>query len=223
MSRKTILMLLTAALLAAGCRSATPTTAPVDEPAEPTATTVPSDTPKPTETSVPPTATEAPPTETATAPPPTATATATAEALVIGSETAADGCTLVSLNPAAWSPLYTAYNPGSDPFFHIHTTDEGFFVNLELYTVFGAGWTGETGVFETDCTANGICVYLVPVPGSPYLASAGEIEITALSQTDDVLDFPIDLSLRDLTFDPVPGSSSTGCYHVEEVRILVEE
>jgi hypothetical protein len=142
--------------------------------------------------------------------------------VVIGDTLAAEGCTLVTFNPAAWSPLYRAYNPGSDPFFHIHTNDQGFFVGLELYTVYGPGWTGQLGVFSTDCTANGICVYINPNASSPYLATAGEIEIGALSQTDGAVDLPIDLTLRDITFEPVPGTAGTGCYHVDELEIEIE-
>jgi hypothetical protein len=177
----------------------------------PTATTPPTATPEPTATPVPPT--EVPPTPTETPIPPP---------IVIGTETAADGCTLLELNPVAWSPLYYAYNAGSDPFFHIHTQEQGlFFFGVEMYTVYGAGWTGQQGTFDTDCTANGICVYVVPSPPGAYLADAGEVDIVALAQEDDVIKLPVELHFRNLTFQPAPGGGATGCYHVDEVIITI--
>jgi hypothetical protein len=222
MKTKFFLIAIAVFTLAACTPAATAEAPAAEEPADaaqveatappPTATTPPTATPEPTATPVPPTPTEVPPTPTETPIPPP---------IVIGTETAADGCTLLELNPVAWSPLYRAYNPGSDPFFHIHTKDPGFFFGMELYTVYGAGWTGQLGTFETDCTANGICVYVAPSPPGPYLADAGEIEIVALSQVDGVVQLPIELILRNLTFQPVPGGGATGCYHVDEVIITI--
>lgn len=220
------LALASAFLILAACQPAAPETPATSVPntsvseTEPTAvppTPVPASA---TPTVVPPT--PEPPTATPTEIPPTATATPLPDPVVIGETTAADGCILVGLNPVTWSPLFYAYNGGGDPFFHIHTNDVSFFFGLELYTVYGAGWTGQTGVFEPDCAANGICVYLAPDGTSPYLASDGEIEIEALSQTDGVIDLPVRLTLRDATFMPVPGGGGAGCYHVEEVQIEIE-
>jgi hypothetical protein len=187
-----------------------------EAPASPT--TVP-----PTETTAPATATSVPPT--ATEVPPTATATEIPDPIVVSDETAADGCQLVELNPGTWSPLYNAYNGGSDPFFHIHS-QEGpgtFFFSLEFYTIYGSGWTGQTGDFEPNCDTHGICIYLVPDAVNPYIATAGSVEVVALSQTDGALDFPVEVHLSDMTFMPTPGSGSPGCVHVEAVSFLIEE
>lgn len=181
---------------------------------------LPSNTPLPaTDTSTPvPSDTPLPPTDTAVPP----TAAATALPVVMGEEQTADGCSIVALNPAAWQPLYRAYNPGSDPFFHIHTMEPGFFFGAELYTVYGPGWTGELGTFATDCTANGICIYLAPVQGSLYLADkSGQIEIVSLLQTDNVLQLPVEFILHQVTFQPAPGGSASGCVYVEEVKISI--
>lgn len=189
----------------------TPEVAPANTAVPPTATSVP-----PTE--VPPTATDVPPTE---VPP---TGTPLPDPIVIGGGTADDGCTLVDLNPESWSPLTFEYITGADPLFHIFSNDEDIFhFAIELYTVYGPSWTGQTGTFPPDCNVNGICIYLVPDAVNPYWATDGEVEINELSETGGDIELPIDIRLSGLTFEPVPGSSSTGCYHVDEIEIQVEE
>ncbi|MQC27030.1 MAG: hypothetical protein DWG76_06250 [Chloroflexi bacterium] len=146
-----------------------------------------------------------------------------AEAIAIGSEVAEDGCTEVELNPAAWQPLYTAYTGGGDPFFHIHSQEAAgtFFFNMELYTVYGSSWTGQLGTFTPDCNANGLCVYLVPDAVNPYWVTEGDMEIVALQQVDGKFTPPTEINFSGLTLDPVPGSSSTGCYHIESLSIRI--
>ena len=170
--------------------------------------------PVPTDTPPPPTPTEVPPTETPVPPDP----------IVINSDVLADdGCPIVELNTTSWGPLYAAYNAGSDPFFHFHDNEEGFYFNAEFYTQYGAGWTGELGTFAPDCNANGICVYLVPDDVNPFWATAGEVTITALEQVDGTISRPVEIEMTNLTMNPVPGSSSEGCFHVDAVSILIEE
>lgn len=190
--------------------------APTDPP--PSATPVP-----PSPTPVPPTATEVQPTSTEV--PPTEPPTPLPDPISVNEEVqAADGCTQVALGPASWAPIYSAYNGGSDPFFHFHTNEADFFFGVELYTVYGSGYTGGTGMFDANCTTHGICIYLVPDAsnGFAYLASAGELDIKALEQVDGVLQEPVDINIRNLTLDPVPGSGSPGCFHVDEVEIGLE-
>ena len=148
-----------------------------------------------------------------------------AEAIAISEEIGPDSCPLVEFNPAAWQPLYSAYNTGGDPFFHIHTNEAAgtFYFNLELYTVYGPSWTGQLGTFTPDCNANGLCVYLVPDAVNPYWVTAGEMEIVALSQVDGVFTAPLEINFNGLTLEPVPGSSSTGCYHIESLSVHIEE
>ena len=203
MKTRLLVMASTAALAMALGACSTPLSAA-------TATPLP---PPPSPTSIPPTTTPAPPTST---PEP---------AIIIDSTAlAADNCPMVTLNTAGWAPLAAMYNGGSDPFFQIHDNESGFYFNIELYTVYGPGWTGQTGEFATDCSRNGICVYLVPDDKNPYLASkTGVISITVLAQTNGQLQKPVDLLLKNLTLKPVPGSSSTGCYHVDEVVIQIPE
>jgi hypothetical protein len=173
-----------------------------DEPAVPTATSVP-----PTETPMPPTETPVP-----------------LDPIEINmDELADDGCPMVTLNTGSWAPLHAAYTEGSDPFYQFHDNEPGFYFNVELYTVYGSGWTGQTGTFKPNCNSNGICIYLVPDDANPYLATDGEITITSLAQDSGTLQKPVKISMTQLTLKPVPGSSSTGCYHVDEVSIEIGE
>ena len=120
--------------------------------------------------------------ETATNIPPTETPIP-ADPIEINADETTDGeCALVRLNTESWGPMYAAYNATSDPFFQFHDNEDGFYFNVELYTVYGSGWKGETGTFNTNCTTNGICVYLVPDDKNPYLAISGEISIETLAQ-----------------------------------------
>jgi hypothetical protein len=146
------------------------------------------------------------------------------DAISITGATSADGCTLVDLNPAAWQPLYSAYKTGSDPFFQIHTQEGAgtFYFNMELYTVYGSAWTGQLGTFAPDCNANGLCVYLVPDAVNPYWVTDGEMEIVALTQVDGAFSSPLEINFMDLTLEPVPGSSSTGCYYIEELTVSID-
>jgi len=91
-----------------------------------------------------------------------------------------------------WDAVAGTYIPGAgpadDPFFHIHsnTNPDGFFLGIELYTVYGPGWTGETGTFDVDCGGTGICVHLSigdgPDLGADFLAS-GQVTINQLDDT----------------------------------------
>jgi hypothetical protein len=119
--------------------------------------------------------------------------------------------------------MFASFNATSDPFYQFHDNEDGFYFNVELYTVYGAGWKGQTGSFKTDCNANGICVYLVPDDKNPYLATAGEIAIDSLSQEGGTLQKPVLIGMSNLTFKPVPGSKSEGCFHVENVTIDIED
>jgi hypothetical protein len=166
----------------------------------------------PSATPVSPSATSVPPTETPLADP----------IVILQDQLAEDGCPRVELDTASWNPMHAAYNTGSDPFYQFHDNEDGFYFNVELYTVYGPGWTGQLGTFDTDCTRNGICVYLVPDDEHAYLATEGEITIEDLSQQSGVLQMPVKLTMRNLTLEPVPGSQSEGCYHVEEVEIEIE-
>ena len=164
--------------------------------------------------SVSPTETEFPPTETPIPPGPIE---------IIVDDVNDEGCVIVKLNTESWGPLYASYNATSDPFYQFHDNEDGFYFNIELYTVYGSGWKGETGTFDTNCRTNGICVYLVPDNTNPFLAASGEIVIDTLAQTDGTLQKPAAFSLNNLTFKPVPGSGSEGCYFVESLSLMVED
>ena len=90
----------------------------------------------------------------------TTTVAPPAAVLTLG-EPGADGSVPVTIDVTALEPLFFGFNDnGGDPLWQIHTTQPDLFLNVELYTVYGPGWTGQTGTFATDCTANGICVSL---------------------------------------------------------------
>ncbi len=192
---------------------------------QPVATSKPTN--QPTATNLPPTATENP-TDTPTpvptnTPEPTETPTPTETAVSIPpiQITTDDGCTLVKLNPESWSPLYAGFTGGGDPFFQFHTQEDSFYFNVELYTQYGAGWTGQLGTFAPNCDRNGICAYLVPDAQNPYLATDGEVEIISLEEVSGVITSTVEIELTNLTLQPVPGTNSPGCYHVDDVTLTI--
>ena len=104
------------------------------------------------------------------------------------SEPNADGVVTITVDPAALEPLYYAFNQnGSDPLWQLHTDQSDLFISVELYTVYGQGWTGQLGTFAVDCTANGICVYLdVDGEGGTGVlgpAATGQITIDQLDES----------------------------------------
>lgn len=225
MSRLMLVGLFCLAMLAAACSQSGEGTA--------VATPAPSATAAPPLNLVTPTPTHPPPSPTPTHLPPTATATvaamATATAVPQGdaieidpANAADDGCALVDLNTAVWSPLTALFNSGSDPFYQFHTNEPDFYFNIELYTVFGPSWTGQTGAFPPDCNGNGICVYLVPDNANQYWATAGEVTINALAQADGAIVGDVDIRLTDLTMEPVPGTNGEGCFYIDEAAIQIE-
>jgi hypothetical protein len=118
---------------------------------------------------------------------------------VIGSGTAADGCTPVMLNPASWQPLFAAYKPGSDPFFHIHSNEEGFFFNIELYTVYGPGWTGQGYGLHGERHLR-----LHRSRRKRLSGGCGPDRDRILIQTDGTLDYPVKPGCA-MSFMPVPA------------------
>lgn len=130
---------------------------------------------------------------------------------------------MVTLDTESWGPFYTAYVTGSDPFYQFHDNIEGFHFNVELYTVYGAGWRGQTGTFEPACNTNGICMYLVPDDINSYWATAGEVTISVLAQKGGMLQEPVEIRMSNLSLEPVQGSNSMGCYHVDDVSIEIGE
>ena len=207
------LAVISLAMLLVSCTSApAPTTILPTLPATavPKQTAIPTKPPEPTST---PTATPVPP-----------TATATVQPMKIDpTQVALDKCPIVELNIAGWKPLSASYRGGSDPFYQFHDNEAGFYFNVELYTVYGAGWTGQLGTFKTDCTRNGICVYLVPDDKNPYLATAGDVTIGSLAQANGSISGTVALTFAQMTMKPVPGSKSTGCYHIDEAVIFIED
>jgi len=136
---------------------------------------------------------------------------------ILEDELGPDGCPTVSLHPEEWAPLSSMYTAGADPFFQIHDNEAGFYFNVELYTVWGDGWTGDTGTYPANCDTHGLCVWLVPDDANPYLATAGDVDVVSLSQTGGALDGPFEVIVRDLTFVPTTDGGDFDCLHVDEV------
>ncbi len=112
----------------------------------------------------------------------------------------------VMVNWAATNPTYIPDAGGADdPFFQIHTSNEldGFYLDFELFTVWGSAWTGETGTFPIGCNDpvndTGICVHFVPdseegVNLGADFGATGTITINQLDATG------YDLVVSGLTF-----------------------
>ena len=107
--------------------------------------------------------------------------------VLVASAPGPEGYLAVELHPEAWSGLAVEdRGTADDPYHSLQSKgDEGFWFGVDLHWVVGPGWTGELGVFTTDCDANGICVRFDPDgaagPTNPILASPeGEIDIRQL-------------------------------------------
>ncbi|MCP4417729.1 MAG: hypothetical protein GY805_13985 [Chloroflexi bacterium] len=99
-------------------------------------------------------------------------------------------------------------------------------MSIELYTQYGAGWTGQLGTFTPNCNGNGICVYLVPNNINSYQAVEGEVEIVTLPEVDDIessigITSTVSIGLNNLTLRPVPGTNAPGCFHVDDTFLVV--
>ncbi len=157
---------------------------------QPATTTVPATTMAPTTTAAPTTTTLAPTTTaaatTTVAPTTTGAPTTTAAGPVISlGEPGDDGLIEVVVDRAGLAPLFNAYTAGADPLYLVHTQQDDLFVGIELYTVFGDGWTGEPGLFPADCTTHGICVYLDPDGTGPLPGMGpgnGTVTVVALDE-----------------------------------------
>ncbi len=93
----------------------------------------------------------------------------------------------VTINNECLDPLFFTFNDSnpSDPFWHIHTQQDDIFLSLELYTMFGASWSGQTGTFPLDCNVPwGLCAIfdadgVGPIP--VVMWASGDITISALA------------------------------------------
>ncbi|MGH2652639.1 MAG: hypothetical protein ACRDHK_15680 [Actinomycetota bacterium] len=105
--------------------------------------------------------------------------------VVIGGAPGADGHLPVRLNPKAWKGIATRMvtDDPQGPYHELHSDGhDDFWFGVELHTVKGPGWTGELGLFATDCVGAGICVRLDPDGGAgpigPLLAGpTGEVDV----------------------------------------------
>lgn len=208
--RRILVALGVSALLAAACGDTGAATAATEPPttAPSAATTAPAPTAAPTTlpaTTLP--ATTLP----ATTLPPTTTTVPAAD-IELG-EPDADGVIAVSIDGSALDPLFDAFTAGDDPFYLIHTQQDDVFIGVELYTVFGAGWTGELGTFPADCTTHGICVYLDPDGTGPLEGGGpgeGEITVTQLEDGSVVTIDDVVVTAADGQVYRITGLTLTG-------------
>ena len=136
--------------------------------------------------------------------------------VIIGGAPGADGYLPVRLNPGAWERVAMRLDgeDPEDPFYELHSEGhDNFWFGVELHTVKGPGWTGEVGLFATDCLGAGICVRFDPDGGAgpigPLLAAAtGEVDV-------EKLDGGADLVFRHLIFTRDDGVS----YRIDTVTL----
>ena len=94
-----------------------------------------------------------------------------------------------------WSAMSDVYLPeipadSGGTFFQIHSDNavHDFFLNFELYQVWGAGWSGELGTFEIGCqdatTDTGICVHYVTADGQNLGQDFGATGTVTINQLD---------------------------------------
>jgi hypothetical protein len=117
----------------------------------------------------------------------------------------------VVIDAASLAPLvFVPPQAGSaDPFFHVHTSpaSDGFFLGIELYTVYGTAWTGQTGTFSIDCrpAGTGICVHFDPDGPGPQPNVGADFKATG-----DITIDQLDPSGFDVTLSNVAFSDGTG-------------
>lgn len=136
--------------------------------------------------------------------------------VVIGGAPGPDGHLPVRLNPSAWEEIEASYfdDDPLDPYHELHSVGhDNFWWGVELHTDEGAGWTGELGLFATDCIEAGICVRFDPDGGAgpigPLLADPnGEAQI-------DQIEGGYQLVFRNLIFHRDDGVS----YRIDQLTI----
>lgn len=136
--------------------------------------------------------------------------------IVVGGAPGPDGHLPVRLNPLAWEGIATTYDTDDtdDPFHELHSEGhDDFWFGIELHTEQGPGWTGELGLFATDCVGAGICVRFDPDGGAgpigPLLAGeTGEVDV-------EQIEGGFTLLFRNLIFTRDDGVS----YRIDAVTI----
>ena len=134
----------------------------------------------------------------------------------IGGAPGPDGHRPVRLNPQAWERIATRFNDDDpvDPFWELNSEGhDDFWFGAEFHAETGPGWTGERGLFATDCEGAGICVRFDPDGGrgpTPTLLSQpdGEVEI-------DRIERGFQLTFRNLIFVQDDGVS----FRIDQVTI----
>lgn len=135
---------------------------------------------------------------------------------VIGGAPGPDGHLPVRMNPSAWQEIEASHidDDPLDPYHELHSVGhDNFWWGVELHTDKGAGWTGELGLFATDCIDAGICVRFDPDGGAgaiaPLLAEPnGEAQI-------DQIEGGYQLVFRNLIFRRDDGAS----YRIDQLAI----
>jgi hypothetical protein len=205
----------------AACGSSSGSSAETDPPSTAPATEAPAtDPPATAPAATDPPATDPPATAPAATDPPATDPPATdppateplGPVIVLGAP-GADGVIPVVIDGARLDPLFDQFQDGADPLYLIHTQQEDVFVGVELYTVFGSGWTGELGTFPTDCTTHGICIYLDPDGLGPLPGGGpgeGTITITELEGARIVTLDDIEITADDGQVYSLTGVTLTG-------------
>lgn len=112
--------------------------------------------------------------------------------VVVAGAAGPDGHRRVILNPDAWEGIAATFvdDDPTDRYHELHSDGhDDFWFGVELHPDVGPGWTGERGLFATDCAGAGICVRFDPDGGAgpmgPLLAEpSGEVEIEAVEEGD---------------------------------------
>ncbi len=109
-----------------------------------------------------------------------------------------------------WDAVTDTYIPAAgtaeDPYFHVHSSNDadGFFLSLELYTVWGQAWTGETGTFAISCgdpvAGTGICAHFDPDGPGPLTDLGEDFAATGTVVVNQLDEGGYDLVVQDLSF-----------------------
>ncbi|QQR90083.1 MAG: hypothetical protein IPJ88_18380 [Myxococcales bacterium] len=136
-----------------------------------------------------------------------------------------DGCALLPIPASEWNDFSAIYRPDlsdfsstqpNNPIFQIQDTQntETACVDLQMFTLSGDGWKGQTGEYTLDCEGSGLCFYVYP-NSKGVLATAGDITIHEFPSVPVIEGKAYSIDLSNVTL----GTPGQECYHIDSLHL----